>query len=181
LGAWKDHSGSFYACNKYDPNAEKESEAGKKKDNSRAALERYLHYYTRYTNHSQSLKLEAAAKEKMEMKIKEMEKLGDNTWMDCLYLNEANEALHQCRFVLQYTYVFAFYLPQKHNFRHNFEMQQMELERQTEDLSEMLEKPVEEIERMRVVHCFQMALKRLRNLAELVETYKQHQGTSSEE
>lgn len=95
--------------------------------------------------------------------------LGDNTWMDCLYLNEANEALYECRYALKFTYVFAFYLPKESNFRHHFEMQQTELERQTEELAELLEKDVAEIQRMEVVHCFQMAKKRLRNLMELVE------------
>ena len=123
----------------------------------------------RYTNHDQSLKLEIEAKAKMEAKIKEMEALGDNTWMDCQYLNEANQALHECRYALKFTYVFAFYLPKESNFRHHFEMQQTELERQTEDLAEQLEKPVEEIERMSVVHTFNMAQKRLRNLMELVD------------
>ena len=69
-GPWKDHSGSYYACNRYDPEKEKESTDGKKKDTSRAALERYLHYYTRYTNHDQSLKMETEAKMKMEAKVK---------------------------------------------------------------------------------------------------------------
>ena len=55
----------------------------KKKDSSRAALERYLHYYTRYTNHDNSLKLEMDAKTAMESKVKEMEALGTNTWMEC--------------------------------------------------------------------------------------------------
>jgi hypothetical protein len=89
--------------------------------------------------------------------------------MDCLYLNEANEALYECRYALKFTYVFAFYLPKEANFRHHFEMQQTELERQTEELAEQLEKEVAEIQRMDVVHCFQMAKKRLRNLMELVE------------
>ena len=61
-GPWKDHSGSFYACNKYDPEKDKDNPDNKKKDSSRAALERYLHYYTRFTNHDNSLKLEAEAK-----------------------------------------------------------------------------------------------------------------------
>ncbi len=104
----------------------------------------------------------------MEAKIKEMEALGDNTWMDCLYLNEANEALYDCRYALQYTYVYAFYLPESSNYRHRFEMQQTELEKQTEDLAELLEKDVADISRHEVVHCYQMALKRLRNLMELV-------------
>lgn len=168
-GPWKDHSGSYYNCNKYDPEKDKDTADGKKKDSSRAALERYLHYYTRYTNHHNSLKFELDAKTKMENKIKEMETLGDNTWMDCLYLNEANEALYECRYALKFTYVFAFYLPKEANFRHHFEMQQTELERQTEELAEQLEKEVAEIQRMDVVHCFQMAKKRLRNLMELVE------------
>ena len=62
LGPWKDHSGSYYACNKYDPEKEKKDESELKKENSRAALERYLHYYTRYTNHDQSLKMESEAR-----------------------------------------------------------------------------------------------------------------------
>jgi len=182
-GAWKDHSGSFYACNKYDPDKDKDNPDHKKKDSSRAALERYLHYYTRYTNHDQSLRLEMEAQVKMENKVKEMESLGTNTWMDCQYLNEANEALHECRYALKFTYVYAFYLPEKHNFRVHFEMQQMELEKQTEDLSELLEKPVAEIERMKVVNSFQMAKKRLRHLFEIVEARQRNDeeaGSSSD-
>jgi len=181
LGAWKDHAGSYYSCNKYDPEKEKESVEGKKKDNARADLERYLHYYTRFTNHHNSLKLEVEAKGKMEQKIKEMEQLGDNTWMDCQYLNDANEALYECRYALQYTYVYAFYLPKKQTHRHHFEMQQTELERQTEDLAEMLEKDVKDIQRMAVVDCYQIAKKRLANLFDIVTTHEREKaGTSSD-
>ena len=66
-----------------------------------------------------------------------MEALGDNTWMDCLYLNDANAALYECRYTLQFTYVYAFYLPKDGNFRVQFEMNQTELERQTEELAEV--------------------------------------------
>ena len=74
-GAWKDHSGSYYNCNKYAPEKEKATEAGKKKDTARASLERYLHYYTRYTNHHNSLKLEEKAVTVMEAKIKALDEL----------------------------------------------------------------------------------------------------------
>lgn len=171
LGAWKDHSGSYYSCNKYDPEKDKDSVEGKKKDSARADLQRYLHYYTRFTNHHNSLKLEVEAKKKTEEKIKEMEQLGDNTWIDCQYLNEANEALYECRYALQYTYVYAYYLPKDEIHREHFEMQQTELERQTEDLAEMLEKDVQEIRRMVVVDCYQIAKKRLRNLFDIVNSY----------
>ena len=48
-------------------------------------------------------------------------------------------------------------------------MEQRNLEMQTETLAEHLEKDVNDIERQEVVHCFQMALKRLRNLMEIVD------------
>ena len=51
----------------------------------------------------------------------------------------------------------------------NFEMQQSELERQTEELAGMLEQDVKDIKRTDVVHCFQMAKKRLVNLFEIVD------------
>ena len=43
------------------------------------------------------------AVQEMEQKIKEMEQLKDNTWMDCQYLIEANDSLYECRYALQYT------------------------------------------------------------------------------
>ena len=116
------------------------------------------------------------AKQKMEAKIKEMETLGENTWMDCLYLNEANEALHECRYALQFTYVFAFYLPTEANFKLLFENAQTQLEQQTEELAEMLERDVENIQRLDVVHCFNTAKKRLANLMEMVAAEKAGKG-----
>ena len=50
----------------------------------------------------------------------------------------------------------------------NFEMQQAELERQTEELAGLLERDVKDIQRTEVVHCFQMGKKRLTNLFEIV-------------
>jgi ariadne-1 len=181
LGPWKDHAGSYYACNKYDPEKEKKDENELKKENSRAALERYLHYYTRYTNHDQSLKMEAEAKIKMEVKVKEMEKQGSNTWMDCQYLVEANEALHECRYALRYTYVYAFYLEKSGNHKANFEMQQSQLEMQTEELAGLLERDVKDIQRTEVVHCFQMCKNRLKNLFEIVDNRgSDGQGSSTD-
>jgi hypothetical protein len=66
-------------------------------------------------------------------------------------------------------YVYAFYLPQGGNFRAHFEMNQTELEQQTDQLAGMLQRDVSEICRKEVVHCFQMAKTRLKNLFELVD------------
>merc|ERR1719473_1943867 len=101
-----------------------------------------------------------------------MEALGDNTWMDCQYLVEANEALRDCRYALKFTYVFAFYLPRDSTFRLHFEMQQSQLEMQTESLAELLEKDAKEIDRIMVVDCYHMALKRRNQLMEIVDAEK---------
>jgi hypothetical protein len=61
-----------------------------------------------------------------------------------------------CVLVAVRRYVYAFYLPQQGNYRTHFEMNQTELEQQTEDLSGMLEKDVSDICRAEVVHCFQV-------------------------
>jgi len=178
LKPWKEHSGSYYSCNRYDPEKEV-SNLDSQMNSSRAALDRYLHYYTRFMNHHNSLKFEVEAKQKMEEKIKELEKQGDKIWMDCNYLIEANDALYECRYALQYTYVYAFYLPQQGNYRAHFEMNQTELEQQTENLSGMLEKDVKEINRPDVVHCFQMAKTRLKNLFELVDVSGSGEATDT--
>ena len=66
----------------------------------------------------------------------------------------------------------------------NFEMQQSELERQTEELAGLLERDVKDIQRTEVVHCFQMAKKRLANLFEIVDMEKEKdnngQGSSTD-
>ena len=66
----------------------------------------------------------------------------------------------------------------------NFEMQQSELERQTEELAGFLERDVKDIQRTEVVHCFQMAKKRLANLFEIVDMEKEKdnngQGSSTD-
>ena len=58
----------------------------------------------------------------------------------------------------------------------NFEMQQSELERQTEELAGFLERDVKDIQRTDVVHCFQMAKKRLINLFEIVDMGEEKNG-----
>ena len=63
-------------------------------------------------------------------------------------------------------------------------MQQSELERQTEELAGLLERDVKDIQRTEVVHCFQMAKKRLANLFEIVDMGKEKdnkdQGSSTD-
>lgn len=56
LGPWSAHNSSNYSCNRFDDTASKK--ARDQQERSRHALQRYLHYYNRFSNHANSLKLE---------------------------------------------------------------------------------------------------------------------------
>lgn len=56
LGRWAPHGQGFYSCNIF--NDKEAKKARDEQGRSRAALQRYLHYYNRYANHQNSLKLE---------------------------------------------------------------------------------------------------------------------------
>lgn len=56
LGPWEPHGNSWYSCNRFDDSLAKKARDVQEK--SRAALQRYLHYYNRFMNHQHSLKLE---------------------------------------------------------------------------------------------------------------------------
>eukprot|EP00954_Amorphochlora_amoebiformis_P008288 642704-Amorphochlora_amoeboformis.AAC.1 len=75
MGAWSDHgnhTGGFYKCNKYDPHKSKST------DDSKAELDRFLHYYQRYHNHDQARKFAKAQIESAEKRMAELHKKGEN-------------------------------------------------------------------------------------------------------
>ena len=66
------------------------------------------------------------------------------SWIEVQYLNAASQALQTCRQTLKWTYAFAFYLA-RNNLTEMFEDNQKDLEMAVEALSEMFEKPVEDL------------------------------------
>jgi len=140
LSSWKAHGSSFYNCNRY--NEDDSNDARKSQENSRANLQRYLFYFNRFHNHSQSLKFEHRVRGRVESKMDALlEK--DMSWVEVQFLRSAVEVLRKSRQCLMFTYVFAFYL-QKTNNAEIFEHNQGDLERATEELSEVLEREIPE-------------------------------------
>ncbi|KAI9333786.1 hypothetical protein DFJ73DRAFT_853732 [Zopfochytrium polystomum] len=140
LGPWSEHGTQWYNCNRYD---EKNSvDARDSQAKSRQALERYLHYYNRYANHEQSAKLDKELYEKTEKKMEEMQKSSELSWIEVQFLKKAVEVLLASRMTLKWTYCFAYYLT-KCNSTDLFEDNQRDLEMVVEQLSELLEKPIE--------------------------------------
>ncbi|ORY45994.1 IBR-domain-containing protein [Rhizoclosmatium globosum] len=132
---WRGHN-----CSTYEPN----TKATTDQERSRASLERYLHYFNRYANHDQSMKLDAALSEKIALKIVEIQEKCEMSWIEAQFMTEAKEVLLASRRVLKWTYCFAFYL-QKNNACILFETNQEDLEKAVESLSGLLERDFSDV------------------------------------
>ncbi|KAK0625361.1 hypothetical protein B0T17DRAFT_617461 [Bombardia bombarda] len=142
MGLWSEHGTSWYNCNRFEEKSGLEARDAQAK--SRVSLERYLHYYNRYANHSQSARLDKDIYHKTEKKMVQLQKESGMSWIEVQYLNSASQALQTCRQTLMWTYAFAFYLS-RNNLTEIFEENQKDLEMAVEGLSEMFEKPVTEL------------------------------------
>eukprot|EP01100_Stratorugosa_tubuloviscum_P003112 TRINITY_DN173_c0_g1_i1.p1 TRINITY_DN173_c0_g1~~TRINITY_DN173_c0_g1_i1.p1 ORF type:complete len:652 (-),score=296.92 TRINITY_DN173_c0_g1_i1:121-2076(-) len=162
---WKTHSDHF-TCNKYKGKLQNKPEwtEGGSKDDQRSALDRYLHYYNRYINHSNSIKFEDKRREAAKAKMAELlNQRNENFYYNVTFIEEALEQLLQCRQTLKWTYVYAYFAedPVKKDL---FEMGQGDLERITEKLTRMLEQPVDKISNTEIRSLTKVAQKSLRQL-----------------
>ncbi|KAI5814870.1 hypothetical protein BZA77DRAFT_93298 [Pyronema omphalodes] len=142
MGPWNEHGTSWYNCNRYEEKSG--SEARDNQAKSRASLERYLHYYNRYANHDHSAKLDKDLYSKTEKKMTMLQSTSGMSWIEVQYLNQASAVLQECRQTLKWTYAFAFYL-ERNNNTYIFEDNQKDLEMAVEQLSELFEKPPDQL------------------------------------
>ena len=63
-----------------------------------------------WENHSKSMKLEAQTLAKIKSRINEKVMSCHGTWIDWQYLLDAAALLAKCRYTLQYTYPYAYYM-----------------------------------------------------------------------
>ncbi|XP_053663068.1 potential E3 ubiquitin-protein ligase ariadne-2 [Anopheles marshallii] len=135
LGDWKAHGSEYYECSRYkeNPNIAHESVHAQ----AREALKKYLHYYERWENHSKSLQLEQQTLDRMRTRINEKVMKGLGTWIDWQHLFDAATLLAKCRYTLQYTYPYAYYMESRKEL---FEYQQAQLEAEIENLSWKVER-----------------------------------------
>lgn len=173
LGAWGDHganTGGYYKCNKFDAggNEDDHSDAAKAK----RELDRYLHYYKRFHAHSEAQEFARKQLRETESRMILLQESSDNArWSDVEFLKTANEQLIECRRVLKYTYTFAYYLTDdsKKMQKEQFEYHQEMLERFTENLSELSEKPLAEMDRTGVVNQTRVVDRFMKNIMKYVD------------
>ena len=63
-----------------------------------------------WENHNKSLKLEEQTLEEIKMRINKKVMDASGTWIDWQHLFEAASLLARCRYTLQYTYPYAYYM-----------------------------------------------------------------------
>lgn len=142
MGVWSEHGTSWYNCNRYQEKSGSEARDAQAK--SRQSLERYLHYYNRYANHEQSAKLDKDIAIKAEKKMTNLQSTSGLSWIEVQFVNSASQCLTLSRQTLKWTYAFAYYL-QRNNQTEIFEDNQKDLEMAVENLSEMFEKPTDQL------------------------------------
>jgi len=174
MGDWSDHganTGGYYKCNKYDVNSQSAPEDQSDAARAKRELDRYLHYYKRFHAHAEAQKFARKQLKETEARMVLLQESSDDAkWTDVEFLKTANEQLVECRRVLKYTYAFAYYmnpsaLMQKERFEHHQEM----LERFTENLSELSEKPLGEMDRTDVVNQTRVVDRFMKNILKYVE------------
>ncbi|KAK3787917.1 hypothetical protein RRG08_008051 [Elysia crispata] len=137
LGDWNNHGSEYYECSRYkeNPNIAHESMHVQ----AREALKKYLFYYGRWENHAKSLQLEELTTDKIQTRTQKKVMNNEGTWIDWQYLLQAAALLKKCRYTLQYTYPYAYYM-EKGSRKELFEYQQSQLESEVENLSWKVER-----------------------------------------
>eukprot|EP01128_Nolandella_sp_AFSM9_P004514 TRINITY_DN203_c0_g1_i1.p1 TRINITY_DN203_c0_g1~~TRINITY_DN203_c0_g1_i1.p1 ORF type:complete len:511 (+),score=102.99 TRINITY_DN203_c0_g1_i1:232-1764(+) len=142
-----------HSCNKLkeekDPNSD------------RALMNKFVHFYTRYQAHQQSIELEDKLMALAGQQMKEMADQG-RSWIDVQYIKESTQVLMESRSMLKLTYIYGYYLPE-HVHRHLFEFLQGDLETGIEKLSSILEAPGKK-SRVEVINAAEYVKQRKKNL-----------------
>lgn len=168
MGPWEEHgqqTGGYYSCNRYDP-AKPTGDGAEAQ--AQAELDRYLFYFQRYENHDQAGKFAAKHRKLTQQRMMELQAKSTSSWADVTFLENATEALLECRRVLKYTYAFGYYMKDGSEKR-LFEHLQEHLERSTETLAELTEEPLASMDRSQIVNFTRVTQKFLNQLLEGIE------------
>lgn len=142
LGDWAGHNSTFWQCNRYV--AKDVEEVKKRRSEKQESLNRYLHFYKRFSVHQRSMNGDhqtlASVHHYMLMYMKE-QTLSEKkmaSWNDVQFLSDAIRSLTSGRKTLMWTYAFAYFL-KRSNLSVIFEGMQDYLNKTVEDLSRLFE------------------------------------------
>jgi len=170
---WKGHN-DYYTCNRFVKSKEEKTKASKKggkkererqREDMRRALEKYLHYSSRFLNHERSKEFDRL----QEMALRKMHTLQETeaTGAEVLFIEQATRQLRECRAVLKYSYVCRYYMVESDPREELFGYLQESLEITVEKLAAALQKPKNR--RVEIIDLTALAKSRYLNLLHAVE------------
>ncbi|KAL6308690.1 hypothetical protein BKA93DRAFT_866941 [Sparassis latifolia] len=134
---WDVHGYNNEVCSTW-----KEPEPDEAKTTAKQNLDKWLFYFDRFNNHELSARLDQELCERTEEKMVEVQETSTLSWIEAKFMQNAVNELTKCRVSLKWSYAMAYFLAQG-NKKQIFEDLQADLEKAVEDLSQMLEEPVE--------------------------------------
>ncbi|TFY60247.1 hypothetical protein EVJ58_g5278 [Rhodofomes roseus] len=134
---WEVHGYNNEVCNTW-----KEPEKDESMTAAGQNLEKWLFYFDRFNNHELSSRLDQELVERAEEKVVEVQKSSNLSWIEARFMQTAVDELTRCRRTLKWSYAMAYFLVSG-NQKQIFEDIQADLEKAVEDLSQLLEEPVE--------------------------------------
>jgi ariadne-1 len=149
-GPWQEHgerTGGFYACNRFEvaKKAGEYDDEARRRDNAKASLERYMHYFERWDAHNKAR--DKARQEAARTAGEALEALSDLTrtpTSQLKFIMDAWAQVIECRRSLKWTYAYGYYAFED-------EMTQPELGRQRaffEFLQGDAERSLDQVERL---------------------------------
>jgi ariadne-1 len=148
-GSWKEHgsaTGGYYKCNKYEKNKDAADKEEAQQRQAKTELEHYMFYYHRYESHRNARRV--ADTQRVQCAEKEaavLAKFGVRS-ADTKFMLEAVEQLLHCRRILEYSYMYGYYLSAKQGAERNlFEYLQEDVEKHTNELSEQYERDLRDL------------------------------------
>lgn len=177
-GNWKDHgtsTGGFYRCNRYQETqaAGTQSEEELKSQDAKTELQKYLHFFMRFDNHSKAIKFALNSLEKVVSRMRTLQELRGGGYNDVSFLEKAVNTVIECRHLLKWTYAMGYYMEPNTKEKNLFEHLQENLEKNTEQLHELSEKPLEELIggeiRAKIINYTRVTIKFSKNLTRGIE------------
>ncbi|KAI0373177.1 hypothetical protein BV20DRAFT_962974 [Pilatotrama ljubarskyi] len=120
----------------------KEAEPDESSASAKQNLEKWLFYFDRFNNHEISARLDEELCTRTEEKMVEWQETSKMSWIESRFMRDAVDELTRCRLTLKWTYAMAYFLTPG-NQKQIFEDVQADLEKAVEELSQLLEEPVE--------------------------------------
>jgi len=131
-GPWRIHgdsTGGYYSCNRYDP---KEHDEKTVTEDDR----KWVHNLTRFQHHDQAGTTATEKKDEIQAKVVKFER--EFAGWSGKFLMDALSLVVECRYLLKYTYISAYNLPDEYHDKEFFQFLQGHLESSTERLYESL-------------------------------------------